>query len=109
MSVLLSLDTEIPPKNLKGNLGKEVYRSIYINSNMKNCQVVERNVQVDLVHLFVRLPPRLRVSTYMGFVKGRTAFRLFNKFPYLRKKKLWETSFGKEAAFSTRLGGMMKL
>lgn len=80
-------------KILKGNLGKELYRSIYIYCNMKKCTVVELNVQIDRVHLVVRTPPSLSVSELMGFVKGRTAIRLFAKFPYLRKHKLWGNHF----------------
>ncbi|WP_432579486.1 IS200/IS605 family transposase [Vibrio sinus] len=91
-------------KILKGNLGKELYRSIYIYSNMKNCKVVELNVQVDHVHLVVRLPPSLSISQYMGFVKGRTAIRLFSKFPYLRKKKLWGNKFWQRGYFVDSVG-----
>lgn len=49
-------------KILKGNLGKELYRSISIYCNMKKCTVVERNVQIDHIHLVVRTPPSLSVS-----------------------------------------------
>lgn len=44
---------------------------------------------------FVRkIPPKLSVSDLMGHLKGRTAIRLFNKFPYLRKQhKLWGNHF----------------
>ena len=52
-------------KILNGNIGKELYKSIYVYSNMKNCRVVELNVQVDHVHLVVRLPPSLSISSYM--------------------------------------------
>ena len=76
-------------KILKGSVGKEVYRSIYVFCHMKKCKVVELNVQIDHVHLVVRTPPSLSVSELMGTLKGRTAIRLFSKFPYLRKKKLW--------------------
>jgi len=41
-------------KILKGNLGKELYRSIYIYCSMKKCTVVELNVQIDHIHLVVR-------------------------------------------------------
>ncbi len=85
-------------------MGKELYRSIYIYSNMKNCKVVELNVQVDHVHLVVRLPPSLSISQYMGFVKGRTAIRLFSKFPYLRKKKLWGNKFWQRGYFVDSVG-----
>ncbi|WP_345887534.1 IS200/IS605 family transposase, partial [Shewanella algae] len=47
---------------LKGRVGQEVCRSIYIYSGMKKCRIVELNVQIDHVHLLVRLPPSLSVS-----------------------------------------------
>lgn len=89
---------------LKGNIGKEVYRSIYVYSSMKKCRIVELNVQVDHIHLVVRMPPSLSVSEYMGFVKGRIAIRLFAKFPYLRKKKLWGNHFWQRGYFVDSVG-----
>ena len=80
-------------KILKGNVGKEVYRSIYVFCNMKKCKVVELNVQIDHVHLVVRTPPSLSVSDLMGTLKGRTAIRLFNKFPYCKKEEALGQSF----------------
>uniref|UniRef100_UPI00047E2AC1 IS200/IS605 family transposase n=2 Tax=Aliagarivorans marinus TaxID=561965 RepID=UPI00047E2AC1 len=46
-------------KLLKGSLGKELHRGIYIYSSMKKCKIVELNVQIDHVHLIVRMPPSL--------------------------------------------------
>jgi len=66
---------------------------------MKKCRVVELYVQVDHVHLVVRLPPNLSVSEFMGLVKGRNAIRLFGKLPYLRKKKLWRHYFWQKGYF----------
>ncbi|WP_026972084.1 transposase, partial [Aliagarivorans marinus] len=34
-------------KLLKGSLGKELHRGIYIYSSMKKCKIVELNVQID--------------------------------------------------------------
>ena len=64
-------------KILKGNIAQELARSIYVFCNMKNCRVVELNVQPDHVHLVVRTPPSQSVSDMMGVLKGRTAIRLF--------------------------------
>lgn len=91
-------------KILKGKLGKELYRSIYVYCSMKKCSVVELNVQIDHVHLVVRTPPSLSVSDLMGVLKGRTAIRLFNKFPYLRKKKLWGNHFWQRGYFVDSVG-----
>lgn len=91
-------------KILTSKLGKELYRSIYIYCSMKKCQVVELNVQIDHVQLVVRTPPSLSVSDLMGVLKGRTAIWLFNKFPYLRKKKLWGNHFWQQGYFVDSVG-----
>lgn len=78
---------------LKNTVGKEVYKQIRILSEQLEIEIVELNVQIDHVHLLVKIPPKLSVSEVMGHLKGRTAIRLFNKFPYLRKKKLWGDHF----------------
>jgi putative transposase len=38
------------------------------------------------------------------FIKGRIAIRLFNKFPYLRKKKLWGNHFWQRGYFVDSVG-----
>lgn len=45
------------------------------------------------MNLLVKISPTLSVSEVMGHLKGITAIRLFNKFPYLRKHKLWGNHF----------------
>ncbi|MEZ8065350.1 IS200/IS605 family transposase [Vibrio sp. FF145] len=79
-------------KILKDKVGKDLYRSIYILCNMKDCEVLELNVQPDHVHLVVIIPPKLSNSSLLGVLKGRTAIRFFNKFPHIRKK-LWGNHF----------------
>ncbi|HAT3548708.1 TPA: IS200/IS605 family transposase, partial [Serratia marcescens] len=38
-------------KILRDKVGKELYRTIYILCNMKDCEVLELNIQPDHVHL----------------------------------------------------------
>jgi putative transposase len=58
-----------------------------------DCEIVEMNVQVDHVHLLMKVPPKLSISELMGVLKGRTAIRLFTEFPSLRKKPYWGNHF----------------
>lgn len=78
---------------LRNNVGKEVYKQIRISSEQLGIEVVELNVQIDHVHLLVKVPSRLSISHVIGHLKGKTALRLFSKFPYLRKNKLWGNHF----------------
>ena len=43
-------------KILRDKVGKELYRTIYILCNMKDCEVLELNIQPDHVHLVVIVP-----------------------------------------------------
>ena len=46
--------------------------------------------------MIVWLLPKVSVSELMGVVKGRTAIRVFRKFPYLRQKPYWGNHFWAE-------------
>lgn len=54
---------------------------------------MELNVQVDHVHLLVKIPPRQSVSDLMGTLKGQTAIGLFSVFPFLNKRPYWGNHF----------------
>ena len=50
---------------------------------------MDLNVQVDHVHLVIKVPPKLSISKLMGCLKRMLALKLFNKYPHLRKNKAW--------------------
>lgn len=89
---------------LKNNVGKEVYRCINVYCNQLGCEVVELNVQIDHIHLVVKVPPKLSISKLMGVLKGQIALKLFSKFPYLRKNKLWGNHFWQRGYFVDSVG-----
>lgn len=89
---------------LKGPVGREVYKCVMVFCQPLGCEVVELNVQIDHVHLLINVPPKLSISEPMGVLKGRTAIRLFNVFPYMRKKLYWEIISGPRATALTPLG-----
>ena len=78
---------------LRGDLGKSVYQSIRVQTERAGCEVIELNVQPDHVHLLVKTPPKLSVSSLVGQVKGKRAILMFQKYPDLRTKKYWGNHF----------------
>ena len=92
-----------PFRILKDKPGKELYRTIYILCGIKDCEVLELNVQPDHVHLVVIVPPKISISTLMGHLKGRSAIRLYNRFPHIRKK-LWGNHFWSRGYFVDTVG-----
>jgi putative transposase len=74
---------------LGGSIKKELENSIQSFCAQQKCEIVELNVQIDHVHLLVMIPPKISISNFMGIIKGRSAIRIFNKFPQLKKQPYW--------------------
>lgn len=74
-------------KILKDEVSKYVERQIHVLCGQKDgIEVIEVNVQPDHVHLVVSIPPKYAVSQFMGFLKGKLALRLFDRYPQLRRQ-----------------------
>lgn len=60
-------------------------------------EIMELNIQPDHVHLVVSIPPKYAVSDIMGYVKGKIAIRLFNRYEKLGRKywgrHLWSRGY----------------
>lgn len=78
---------------VRGEIAEEVDSCIMTFSEQLHCEVIERSVQPDHVHLVVMIPPKTAVSDYVGTVKGRTAIRVLNKFRRLKEKPYWGNHF----------------
>jgi putative transposase len=78
---------------LNGAIASEVGNCIRAFSEQKNCKIIELNVQIDHVHLLVKVPPKISISDFMGIIKGRTVIRVFNKFKHLTSKPYWGNKF----------------
>ena len=74
-------------KILQSEVANYVKQQVYRLSNEKNdVEVLEVNVQAEHVHLVASIPPKYAVSQYMGFLKGKLALRLFDRYPQMRKR-----------------------
>ena len=74
-------------KILEEDVKAYVIQQIYRLCNQKDgVEVLEINVQPDHVHVVLVIPPKYAVSEVIGFLKGKLALRLFDRFPALRKR-----------------------
>jgi len=78
---------------LDGLVAHEVHNCIQVFCGRLTCEVVELNIQKEHIHLIVLVPPKVSISELLGTVKGRTAIRVFQKFPYLKEKPYWGNHF----------------
>ena len=66
--------------------------------------MIELSVQPDHIHLVCSIPPKVAVSEFMGFLKGKLAIKIFKSYPRLRKKPYWGNHFWARGYFVNTVG-----
>lgn len=52
----------------------------------KGVEIIEGHVCVDHVHLLVSIPPKMAVSNFMGYLKGKSAMMMFDRHANMKYK-----------------------
>lgn len=52
----------------------------------KGVNILEAEACIDHIHLFVEIPPKIAVSKFMGYLKGKSTTMIFEQFPELKYK-----------------------
>ena len=66
---------------------KESIRSILISlCNHKGVEIIEGHLMPDHIHMLVSIPPKISVSSFMGYLKGKSALMIFDKHANLKYK-----------------------
>lgn len=52
----------------------------------KGVKIIEGKLMVDHVHMLVTIPPKIAVSSFMGYLKGKSALMIFDKHANLKYK-----------------------
>lgn len=83
-------------KVLQGRIKEEVRKTVIIQAERLECNLVELNIQNDHIHLLIKVPPKVSISSLMGTLKGKSAIRVFSKFPELKQRPYWGNHFWAE-------------
>lgn len=52
----------------------------------KGVEILEGHMMIDHVHLLLSIPPKMSVSSFMGYLKGKSALMMFDKHANLKYK-----------------------
>lgn len=77
---------------LTGDIGASVSELIGQLCQWKKLELLESNVQDDHIHMVVSVPPKYAISEVVGFLKGKSAIKLFDLHTEL-KKRYWGRHF----------------
>ena len=76
---------------------KEYFEKVmdsYLSDRYSDVYVLERNVQVDHVHILLDIPPKYSVSKIVGDIKANTSKEMRKKFDYLKHwEALWSVGY----------------
>ena len=77
---------------LKGDIAKSVREIIRQLCEWRKIEILAGNVQTDHVHMVVSFPPKYSVAEVIGFLKGKSAIKMFDRHLDL-KKRYWGRHF----------------
>lgn len=82
---------------LTGVVGQRVRDLIREICGQHEVQIIKGHVSKDHLHLFISLPPQVTISRLVQALKGKTAYKLLQEFPHLRKqfwgRHLWARGY----------------
>lgn len=83
---------------LKGDIAETVRQEIYkLCSQKEDTEVLELNIQEDHVHMVVWISPKYAVASFIGYIKGKLAIKLFNMYEKLSRRywgrHLWSRGY----------------
>ena len=59
----------------------------------KGVEIIEGEICPDHIHMFVSIPPKMSVSGFMGFLKGKSSLMIFQRFGNMkfayRNREFW--------------------
>ena len=54
--------------------------------NWKQVKIVEAEVSPDHIHMLAEIPPKMSVSSFVGFLKGKSSLIIFERYSHLKYK-----------------------
>ena len=91
-------------KKLYGTVRTDVRNIIKTLCQYKNVEIIEGAVCTDHVHLCVSIPPQISVSSFMGYLKGKSALMIFDRHPELQNK--WNKAFWARGYYVSTVGNV---
>lgn len=88
-----------------GETKKDLVEIISKLCEMKQVELIDGKVCGDHVHMYVAIPPKMCVSEFMSYLKGKSSLMLFDRHPEYRQK--WgDRHFGVRGYYVSTVGNV---
>ncbi len=69
-----------------GKLKREIGIILRQLCERKGVEIIEAEAYKDHIHMLVSIPPKLSVSQFVGYLKGKSSLMIFDKHAHLKYK-----------------------
>ena len=69
-----------------GRLRDDIGKTLRTLCDRKGIEIIEAELCIDHIHMFVRIPPKYSVSEVMGYLKGKSSLMIFDRHANLKYK-----------------------
>jgi putative transposase len=69
-----------------GKIKKDIGIILRKLCDYKGVEIIEANACTDHIHMLVSIPPKLSVSQFMGYLKGKSSLQIFDRHANLKYK-----------------------
>ena len=84
-------------KVIYNKLRKDIQKYIRDLCKWKGVEIIEGHLMPDHVHLLLEIPPRMSVSSFMGYLKGKSTLMIYDNHSNLKYKfgnrNFWATGY----------------
>ena len=69
-----------------GKIKSDIGKIIRTLCEQKGVEIIEAEACADHIHLLVSIPPKISVSSFMGYLKGKSSLMIFDRHANLKYK-----------------------
>ncbi|WP_312199821.1 IS200/IS605 family transposase [Anaerospora hongkongensis] len=73
-------------REIYGKLKIEIGKILRELCKWKGVEIIEANACIDHIHMLLSIPPKISVSSFIGFLKGKSSLLLFERHSNLKYK-----------------------
>lgn len=84
-------------KIIYNKLRRDIVQIIKDLCKWKGIEIIEGKAMPDHIHILVKIPPKMSISNFMGYLKGKSAVMIFARHGNLKYKfgnnNFWSTGY----------------
>lgn len=88
-------------KEIYGKLRSDIGKILRQLCEYKDVELVEGSMSSDHIHMCVKVPPKISISQFMGYLKGKSSLMIIERFANLKYKYGTRTFWAKGYYVST--------